>query len=189
MTIRETWAREIWGQTERIPTIKNRPSIPDIFRSEDRLEDHPAVGDERHEEAQHGAHDDGRDLALLDVYPNEHEAFDRQDRGGNHRERRLPVEGGGDDQPGRADEFEDAEGHPGFPRQRTKGLDIRAYLVEHEDLHDARRAIHERGEDLQDPQQDVHRVPPFGFRVGGRRAVSPRAIHVLSPDLATMDTS
>jgi hypothetical protein len=100
--------------------------------------------------------------------------------GAVHRERRLPVEGGGDGQPGRADEFEDAEGHPGFPRQRTKGRDLLAYLVEHEDLHDARRSVQERGEDLQDPQQHVHRVPPPGFRVGGRRAVSPLAIHVLS---------
>src|ERR1022692_2698956 len=73
----------------------------------------------------------------------EHEALDRQDRGGHHRERRMPVEGGGDDQPDRADEFEDAEGHPGFPRQRTKGRDPLAYLVEHEDLHDARRSVQE----------------------------------------------
>jgi hypothetical protein len=35
---------------------------------------------------------------------------------------------------------EDAEGHPGFPRQRTKGPDVLADLVEHADLHDARRA-------------------------------------------------
>src|SRR6202030_3350045 len=85
----------------------------------------------------------------------------------------------------RTDEFKDAENHPGFARQRTKGLDLRAYLVEHEDLHGARRSVQERGEDLQDPQQDVHRVPPPGFRVGARRAVSPRAIHVLSPDVVT----
>lgn len=65
------------------------------------------------------------------------------------------MKGGGDDQPDRADEFEDAEGHPGFSRQRTKGPDPLAYLVEHEDLHDARRSVQERGEDLQNPQQDV----------------------------------
>ena len=69
-------------------------------------------------------------------------------------------QGGGDDQPDRADEFEDAEGHPGLPRQRTKGRDVPAHLVEQEDLHDARRSVQERGEDLQDPQQDVHRRPP-----------------------------
>ncbi len=63
----------------------------------------------------------------------------------------MPMEGGGDDQPDRADEFEDAEGLPGFPRQRTKGPDSLAYLVEHENLHDARRSVEERGEDLQDP--------------------------------------
>ena len=33
---------------------------------------------------------------------------------------RLPAEGTGDYQPDRTDEFEDAERHPGFPRQRTK---------------------------------------------------------------------
>jgi hypothetical protein len=58
------------------------------------------------------------------VRPDEHEALDRQGRGGHHRGRRLPLEGGGDDQPDRADEFEDAEGHPGFPPQRTKGRDL-----------------------------------------------------------------
>ena len=143
-----------------------------VDRSEDRFQDQPAVRDERHEEAQHDAHDDGRDLAVLDVHPNEHEALDRQDRGGHHRERRPPVEGGGDDQADRADEFEDAEDHPGFPRQRTKGRYPLAYLVEHEDLLDARRSVQERGEDLQDPQQDVHRVHPPGFRVRARRAIS-----------------
>jgi len=30
-------------------------------------------------------------------------------------------------------------------------------------------------------------VPPPGFRAGERSAVSPRVIHVLSPDLVTMD--
>lgn len=55
-------------------------------RSEDRLQDHPAVRDERHEEAQHAAHEDGRDLAVLDVHPDEHEALERQDRGGHPRE-------------------------------------------------------------------------------------------------------
>ena len=60
-------------------------------------------------------------------------------------------EGVWDNQPDRTDELEDAEGRPGFPRQRTKGRDILAYLVEHEDLHDARRSVEEHGEDLQDP--------------------------------------
>jgi len=68
----------------------------------------------------------------------------------------------GTNQPDRAEQFEDAEGHPGFPWQRTKGRDLLAYLVEHEDLHDARRSVQERCEDLQDPQQDVHRVPSLG---------------------------
>ena len=52
--------------------------------SDDRFQDHSAVRDERHDEAQHAAQDDGRDLAELDVHPDEHEAFDRQDRGGHH---------------------------------------------------------------------------------------------------------
>ena len=60
-------------------------------------------------------------------------------------------QGGGDDQPDRADELEDAEGHPGLARQRTKGRHTFADSVEQEDLHDARRCVEERGEDLQDP--------------------------------------
>src|SRR4051812_47322192 len=129
-------------------------------RSEDRVQDHPAVRNERHGEAQHGAQDNGCDLAVLGVHPDEHDALDREERGGQHGERRPPVKGGGDDQADRADEFEDAEGPPGFPRQRIKGPDLLADVVEHEDLHDARRSVDERGEYLQDPQQNVHRVPP-----------------------------
>ena len=44
-----------------------------------------------------------------------------------------------------ADEFEAAEGHSGVRRQRTKGRDFPGYLVEHEELHVARRCVHERG--------------------------------------------
>jgi hypothetical protein len=51
-----------------------------------RTQDQPAVRDERHQEAQDAAHDDGRNLAVLDVHPNEHEALDRQNGGGHHRE-------------------------------------------------------------------------------------------------------
>src|SRR5262245_20365770 len=129
------------------------------WRSEDRLQYHPAVRDERHKKPEHAAHDDGPNLPVLGVHPDEHEALDRQDCGGHHRERRPPGESGRDDQPDDADEFDDAESHPGFPRQRTKRRDLLADLVEHEDFHDARRSVHERREDLQDPQQDVHRVP------------------------------
>jgi len=129
-------------------------------RSDDRHKHHPAVHDEHHEETQHAAQDDGRGLLVLGVHPDKHKALDRQDRSGHHRERRLPVEGVGDDQPDRTDEFEDAEGLPGFTGQRTKGRDPLACLVEHEDLHDARRSVQERGEDLQNPQKHVHRVLP-----------------------------
>jgi len=38
------------------------------------------------------------------------------------------------------------------------GADVLAYLVEHKNLHDARRSEQERGEDMQYMQQDVHRV-------------------------------
>lgn len=62
----------------------------------------------------------GRGRAVLDVHPDEHEALDRQDRGGYPCERRPPVEGGGDDQPGCIDELEDAKDHSGSARQRTK---------------------------------------------------------------------
>ena len=40
--------------------------------SGDRVQDHPAVRDECYEQAQNDHHDDGPDLAVLDVYPNEH---------------------------------------------------------------------------------------------------------------------
>ena len=119
--------------------------------SQDWLQNHPAVRDERHEEAQHAAQDYGRDLAVLDVHPDKHETLDRQDRGSEDRQPRLPTERGGDNEPDRAHKLQDAQGHPGFSRQRAKGRDALAYLVEHEDLHDARRSVQERGEGLQYP--------------------------------------
>jgi hypothetical protein len=64
------------------------------------------------------------------VHPDEHEALDRQDGGGHHHEHRLSVEGVRDDQSDRADEFEDAEGHPGFPRQRAKRWGLTRYRSE-----------------------------------------------------------
>src|SRR6202050_1863319 len=105
--------------------------------SDDWLQNHPPIRDERHEEAQHAAQNHGRDLAVLDVHPDEHEALDRENRGSQDRQRRLPMERGGDDEPDRAHELYYAQGHPGRPRQGAKGRDVLAYLVEHEDLHDA----------------------------------------------------
>jgi hypothetical protein len=78
--------------------------------------------DERHDETEHDAQDRGRALAVLDVPRDEHQALDRQDRG---RHPRAPGASEG---------------------QRTKGRDALAYLVEHEDLHDARRVEKERSE-------------------------------------------
>lgn len=136
--------------------VRNPVTYPRYFRSEHRLENHPAVRDERHDEAQHAAHNNGPDLAVLDVHPDEHEALDCQNHGGYHRENRLPMKGGRDDEPDHGHEFQGAQGHPRFPRQRAEGRDVMADLVEHEDLHDARRSVQERGEHLQDPQQYVH---------------------------------
>ncbi len=41
--------------------------------SEDWLQDHPAVCDERHEKTQHAAQDNGSGLAVLGVHSDEHE--------------------------------------------------------------------------------------------------------------------
>lgn len=117
----------------------------------------PPVRDERHDEAQHCAHDDGRGLAEFHVHADEHEALDRQNRRGHYREFWMPVEGAGDDQSNHADEFDDAERHPGLPWQRTKRGNVSAHSVKQEDFHHARRSVQERGENPQDPQQYVHR--------------------------------
>lgn len=61
------------------------------------------------------------------------------------------MERGGGDQTDYAHELQDAHRHPDFPWQRAKGRDILAYLVEHEDLHDARRSVQKRGDGLQEP--------------------------------------
>lgn len=46
-------------------------------RSEDRMQNHPAIRDERHEETEHTAQDHGRYFPVLDVYTDEHEALQR----------------------------------------------------------------------------------------------------------------
>ena len=120
-------------------------------RLENWLDNRPAVRDERHEEAEHGAQDCGRDLAVFHMHPDEHQALDRQDRGSQDRQRRPPMKRGGDDEPDRAYKLEDAERDPGLPRHRSKGRNVMADLVQHEHLHDARRSVQERGEGLQDP--------------------------------------
>ncbi len=56
----------------------------------------------------------------FDVHADEHEALDRQHRRGRDRERRPPVQGARDDERDHTDQFENAEGRPGCPRQRTK---------------------------------------------------------------------
>jgi len=66
------------------------------------MQNHPAIRDERHEEAQHAAQDRRRDLAILDVHPDEHDAFDRQGRGSQDRQQRLPMVRVGEDEPDRA---------------------------------------------------------------------------------------
>ena len=65
-----------------------------------------------------------RDLAAPDVHLPENEALDRNDRGSPTRQM-LRMESRGEDEPDRADQFEDAEGHPNLPRQRAKERDPR----------------------------------------------------------------
>ena len=60
--------------------------------------------------------------------------------------------------------------HPSSPRQRAEGRDVLAYLFEHEDLHDARRSVQERGKQLQSPQQYVHQAP-LGLRVSPTKSI------------------
>jgi hypothetical protein len=141
----------------RVHSRNSRALSSHATGASERLQDEPAVDNEGHKEAEHGAHDDGGDLAVFHVHPYEHEALDRQDCGGQNGELRMPWQSGGKDQADHANELQDAESRPGISRQGTKGRDILAYLVEHEDLHDARRCVEKRGEDLQDPQEDVHR--------------------------------
>ena len=66
------------------------------------MQNHPPIREERHEQAQHGAQDHRRDLAVLDMHPDEHQALDRQDRGSQNRQQRMPMKRGGDDEPDRA---------------------------------------------------------------------------------------
>jgi hypothetical protein len=68
-------------------------------RSENWLQKHSPVGDECHEEAQHSAQDHGRDLSVLDVHPDEHEALDRQDGGSEYRQPWFPMKRRGHDEP------------------------------------------------------------------------------------------
>lgn len=60
-------------------------------RSRDRVQDHPTIGDEGHEEAEGGTEGIGPDLAVLDVDPDEDEALEGEEGGGDHGEGRSPV--------------------------------------------------------------------------------------------------
>ena len=83
------------GVSTQAASPLSRPPSAGVSRSNDRLEDHPPIRDERHDEAQHASHNNGPHLVVLDVHPDEHEALDRQNCGGHHRECRQPAEGGG----------------------------------------------------------------------------------------------
>src|SRR5580704_9294295 len=88
----------------------------------------------------------------------------------------------GNDEPDRAYELQQPQGHPGAPRQRAEGTHIMAYLIKHEDLHDAGRSVQERGDDLQDPQQDVHFfIPVLRSRILQRLSQASGSRHVLLP--------
>jgi hypothetical protein len=63
-----------------------------------RLQEHAAVGHEGHDEAQHAAHDDRRDLVILGMHRDKHQGLDRQDRGGHHRERWPAAKRRGNDE-------------------------------------------------------------------------------------------
>lgn len=55
-------------------------------RSHDRQQNPTDIRDERHDEAEHCAHDDRRDLTVFDVHADEHETLDRKHRSRQHRE-------------------------------------------------------------------------------------------------------
>src|SRR5262245_57992230 len=104
---RSVWTRLLSAMAAGIGTCDLRSSIdprgiPILRRGlsrSDRPQDHSTVRDKCHDEAQYAAQENGRNLAVLGVHPDEHEALDRQNRGGYHRERWLPTESGRDDQP------------------------------------------------------------------------------------------
>src|SRR5262245_14384539 len=99
---RSVWTRLLSAMAAGTGTCDLRSSIDPrgilirrrgISRS-DRPQDHSTVRDKRHDEAQYAAQDNGCNLAVLGVHPEEHEALDRQNRGGYHREHWLPTESG-----------------------------------------------------------------------------------------------
>lgn len=129
-------------------------------RSPDGSQDESAVRDEGHEQTERRAEQDRRQLPVLDVNPDEHQALDREENRRQRRQAWPPAQGGGDDEPDRADELQDAQCRPRLPRQRAERRDVPADLVEQEDLHDSRGAVEKSGHDLKNPQQDVHCLSP-----------------------------
>ena len=120
-------------------------------RSEDRLQNHPTIHDERHEEAQDAAQDHGRDLPVLDVHPPNTRLSTAKTVAARIVSGGCQWNAAGTMSPTVHTSSRIPRGHPGFPRQSAKGREVLAYLVEHEDLHDARRSVQERREDLQGP--------------------------------------
>jgi hypothetical protein len=106
--------------------------------SKDRLQDHPAVHDQRHE-TEHAAQDDGRDVAVLTyAQTNTRLSIVRTVATTTASAGQCRLAGPSAD---RADEFEAAEALPGFPRHTLQRRAPLAYLVEHEYLHYTRRSI------------------------------------------------
>lgn len=94
--------------------LVRKPSLETGRQSKDWLQNYPAIRDERHEEAQDATQDQGSDLAILQVHPDEDAAFDGKYRGSQDRHARLPMESGGNDETDGADELHEAQARPGF---------------------------------------------------------------------------
>lgn len=98
------------------------------------------------------------------------------------------MQGSGDYQANRAVQFDAAEGHPSSPRQSAKGRDVLAYLVEHDDLHDARRPVQERRKNLQEHNSKFIALlpgsaPPWPTVLQVAGQLSPDRVCLAFPDL------
>jgi hypothetical protein len=107
----ETPFPDVGWITEK-PTYRNQ-----IVERLQRCQSGAAIGDEGHDDAESGTHNERRLLCILHVNPNEQQTFAAEDGCGDDDEVRVGMKNAGEDKQDGAEKFEDAKGCPERTRE------------------------------------------------------------------------
>lgn len=128
----------------------------------------PPVGHEGRQQPHHDAPDQrvgsGQLKGIPRVQPGEGKGFQRERSGSERGQDGHPLHGGRDHQQNRAQHLEHAERAPAAARERAIERGVRE-LVELEHFVCPAREAEQGERDLEDPQEDVHRLRSSAFRI------------------------